>query len=108
MQNLNHLNKPAAQHGIAVGRFAREIARILALTSGALAATECQPVSRLFLPYSNVIVSGYKGKNTMSYTLTPLSQEYLEPAVELFIKNYKQEQEQRSVSMEGTASTGRP
>jgi GNAT superfamily N-acetyltransferase len=29
----------------------------------------------------------------MPYTLTPLTQEYLEPAVELLIKNYKQEQE---------------
>ena len=29
----------------------------------------------------------------MHYILAPLNQEYLEPAVELFIKNYKQEQE---------------
>jgi GNAT superfamily N-acetyltransferase len=29
----------------------------------------------------------------MPYTLTPLTQEYLEPAVELLINNYKQEQE---------------
>jgi hypothetical protein len=29
----------------------------------------------------------------MSYTLVPLTQEYLEPAVELFIENYKYEQE---------------
>jgi len=33
----------------------------------------------------------------MSYTLTPLTQEYLEPAVKLFIKNYKQEQERSSL-----------
>ncbi|MBA3946876.1 MAG: hypothetical protein H0X37_20225 [Herpetosiphonaceae bacterium] len=29
----------------------------------------------------------------MPYTLVPLTQEYLEPAVELFIDNYKHEQE---------------
>ena len=29
----------------------------------------------------------------MPYTLVPLTQEYLEPAVELFIENYKHEQE---------------
>jgi len=39
---------PPAQHGIAVDRFAREIAAILEANSSALAATECQPVGRHF------------------------------------------------------------
>jgi len=34
----------AAEHGIAVDRFAREIVRILKALPGALAATECQTV----------------------------------------------------------------
>jgi hypothetical protein len=37
----------AAEHGIAADRFAREIVRILAVGSSALAATECQTVGRL-------------------------------------------------------------
>jgi len=37
----------AAQHGIAVDRFAREIVRILKVGGGALAATECQDVGAL-------------------------------------------------------------
>jgi hypothetical protein len=36
----------AAQPGIAADRFAREIVRFLKASAGALAATECQPVSR--------------------------------------------------------------
>jgi len=36
----------AAEHGIAVDRFAREIVRILKASPGALAATECQTVRR--------------------------------------------------------------
>jgi len=36
----------AAQPGIAVDRFAREIVRILKVVGSALAATECQTVGR--------------------------------------------------------------
>jgi hypothetical protein len=43
----------AAQHGIAVDRFAREIDGILRTSPGALAATECQPVSPLPLTLSS-------------------------------------------------------
>ncbi len=40
-----------AQHGIAVDRFAREIVRFLKASSGALAATECQPVGPRIIVY---------------------------------------------------------
>lgn len=36
-------------------------------------------------------------RNTMPYTITQLTQEYLEPAVELFIRNYNQEQKHSSL-----------
>jgi hypothetical protein len=40
------LVQAAAQPGIAVDRFAREIVRFLKVSAGTLAATECQSVGR--------------------------------------------------------------
>jgi hypothetical protein len=46
----NAVGEVAAQPGIAVDRFAREIVRILRASPSALAATECQSVGLLYYP----------------------------------------------------------
>jgi len=46
ISKITHISDEAAQHGVAVDRFAREIVGFLKASAGALAATERQPVRR--------------------------------------------------------------